>query len=47
MKIEEEKKKKTQLAQRDHAQKCLDEEEKRNIKMEEVGQMEKLEMGMF
>ena len=47
MKIEEEKRRKIQLAQRDHFVKCQEEEDMRNMKMDEVSQMEKLEMELI
>lgn len=47
MKIKEEQRRKLQLAQRDHVQKCGEEEDLRNMKMDEVAQMEKLEMELI
>ena len=47
MKIEEEKRRKLQLAQRDHVHKCTEEEDLRQMKMDEVAQMEKLEMELI
>ena len=47
MKIEEERRRKQQMAQRDHIQKCQEEEQMRQMKMDEVGQMEKLEMELI
>ena len=47
MKIEEEMRRKQQMAQRDHVQKCQEEEQMRQMKMDEVGQMEKLEMELI
>jgi hypothetical protein len=47
MKIEEEKRRKLQNAQRDHIGKCHEEEDLRNMKMDEVAQMEKLEMELI
>ena len=47
MKIEEEKRRKVQMAQREHHNKILEEEELRHHKMDEVAQMEKLEMELI
>jgi hypothetical protein len=47
MKIEEERRRKVQMAQRDHASKCNEEEDLRHQKMDEVAQMEKLEMELI
>ena len=47
MKIEEEKRRKQMGARRDHEQRCDGEEQLRNIKMDEVAQMEKLEMELI
>ena len=47
MKIEEEKRRKIQNAQREHANKCSEEEDLRQMKMDEVAQMEKLEMELI
>ena len=47
MKIEEERRRKMATAQRDHAQKLAEEEALKNIKMDEVQQMEKLEMELI
>jgi hypothetical protein len=47
MKIEEEKRRKFQVAQKDHHSKCQEEEELRQQKMDEVAQMEKLEMELI
>ena len=47
MKIEEEKRRKIHLAKREHEERCLEEEQLRNIKMEEVAQMEKLEIELI
>lgn len=47
MKIEEEKRRKMQMAQKEHVGKCAEEEDLRNMKMDEVAQMEKLEMELI
>jgi len=47
MKIQDDKNRKLQFAQRDHAVKCQEEEEMRQMKMDEVAQMEKLEMELI
>ena len=47
MKIEEEKRRKIQNAQREHANKCSEEEDLRQMKMDEAAQMEKLEMELI
>lgn len=47
MKIDEERRRKQQAAQRDHVGKCQEEESLRQMKMEEVAQMEKLEMELI
>lgn len=47
MKIEEERRRKQATAQRDHQVKCSEEENLRNMKMDEVSQMEKLEMELI
>ena len=47
MKIEEEKRRRLQQAKREHEEHCLEEEQLRNIKMEEVAQMEKLEIELI
>jgi hypothetical protein len=47
MKIEEERRRKINAAQRDHANKCGEEEDLRTMKMDEVSQMEKLEMELI
>ena len=47
MKIEEEKRRKLQVTQKDHVVKCAEEEDLRNMKMDEVAQMEKLEMELI
>ena len=47
MKIEEERRRKINAAQRDHTQKCSEEEDLRQMKMDEVAQMEKLEMELI
>lgn len=47
MKIEEEKRRKIQMAQKDNYVKANEEEELRNMKMDEVAQMEKLEMELI
>ena len=47
MKIEEEKRRKLSVAQRDHTSKCVEEEDLRHQKMDEVSQMEKLEMELI
>ena len=47
MKIEEERRRKTMNARRDHENRCDGEEQLRNIKMDEVAQMEKLEMELI
>ena len=47
MKIEEEKRRKAMQARREHEERCAEEEALRNIKMDEVAQMEKLEMELI
>jgi|TARA_B110000305_G_C18960968_1_gene412730 hypothetical protein len=47
MKIEEEKRRKAMAARREHEERCGEEEALRNIKMDEVAQMEKLEMELI
>ena len=47
MKIEEEKRRKHMLARREHEERCNEEEQLRNCKMDEVAQMEKLEMELI
>jgi hypothetical protein len=47
MKIEEEKRRKIQMAQREHTTKIMEEEDMRHHKMDEVAQMEKLEMELI
>lgn len=47
MKIEEERRRKQITAQREHANRCQEEESLRNMKMDEVSQMEKLEMELI
>ena len=47
MKIEEERRRKQGLAARDHVTKCHEEEGMRQMKMDEVAQMEKLEMELI
>jgi hypothetical protein len=47
MKIEEEKRRKIQMAQREHTNKIMEEEDLRHHKMDEVAQMEKLEMELI
>ena len=47
MKIEEEKRRKHMMARREHEERCNEEEQLRNCKMDEVAQMEKLEMDLF
>lgn len=47
MKIEEEKRRKAMAARREHEERCAEEEALRNIKMDEVAQMEKLEMELI
>ena len=47
MKIEEEKRRKTMNAKREHEDRCMEEDTLRNIKMDEVAQMEKLEMELI
>lgn len=47
MKMEEERRRKQAGAQRDHANRCNEEENLRNMKMDEVSQMEKLEMELI
>lgn len=47
MKIEEERRRKIQMAQREHQSKCGEEEDLRHHKMDEVAQMEKLEMELI
>ena len=47
MKMEEERRRKQAGAQRDHQTRCNEEENLRNMKMDEVSQMEKLEMELI
>ena len=47
MKIEEEKRRKQMNARRAHEERCYEEENLRNVKMDEVAQMEKLEMELI
>ena len=47
MKIEEEKRRKHMMARREHEERCNEEEQLRNCKMDEVAQMEKLEMELI
>ena len=47
MKIDEEKRRKLQSTQKEHVSKCHEEEDLRNMKMDEVAQMEKLEMELI
>ena len=47
MKLEEEKRRKAMAARREHEERCAEEEALRNIKMDEVAQMEKLEMELI
>lgn len=47
MKIEEERRRKIMHARKEHEDKCHEEEHLRNIKMDEVAQMEKLEMELI
>ena len=47
MKMEEERRRKQAQAQRDHGNRCNEEENLRNMKMDEVSQMEKLEMELI
>ncbi len=47
MKIDEERRRKIMMARKEHEEKCIEEEQLRNIKMDEVAQMEKLEMELI
>ena len=47
MKMQEDRNRKFSNAQRDHASKCVEEEDLRHMKMDEVSQMEKLEMELI
>jgi hypothetical protein len=47
MKIEEERRRKIMNARKEHEERCVEEEQLRNIKMDEVAQMEKLEMELI
>jgi len=47
MKIAEEQRRKIMMARKDHEDKCDMEENMRNVKMDEVAQMEKLEMELI
>ena len=47
MKLEEEKRRKMMMARKDHEERCTGEDQLRNIKMDEVAQMEKLEMELI
>lgn len=47
MKLEEEKRRKMMMARKDHGERCEGEDQLRNIKMDEVAQMEKLEMELI
>ena len=47
MKLEEEKRRKMMMARKDHEERCGGEDQLRNIKMDEVAQMEKLEMELI
>ena len=47
MKIAEEQRRKIMNARKDHEEKCDMEENLRNVKMDEVAQMEKLEMELI
>jgi len=47
MKIEEERRRKQGIAAREHVTKCHEEEGMRQMKMDEVSQMEKLEMELI
>lgn len=47
LKIEEEQRRKVMVARKDHEEKCTEEEHMRNVKMDEVAQMEKLEMELI
>lgn len=47
MKIAEEQRRKIMIARKDHEDKCEQEEGLRNVKMDEVAQMEKLEMELI
>ena len=47
MKIAEEQRRKIMFARKEHEVKCEDEEQMRNVKMDEVAQMEKLEMELI
>ena len=47
MKIAEEQRRKIMYARKEHEGKCEEEEQMRNVKMDEVAQMEKLEMELI
>lgn len=47
MKIAEEQRRKIMYARKEHEDKCESEENMRNVKMDEVAQMEKLEMELI
>lgn len=47
LKIEEEQRRKFMMARKEHDERCNEEEQMRNIKMDEVAQMEKLEMELI
>jgi len=47
MKLEEESRRKMMMARKDHTERCDGEDQLRNIKMDEVAQMEKLEMELI
>ena len=47
LKIEEEQRRKIMMARKDHEEKVGEEEHMRNVKMDEVAQMEKLEMELI
>ena len=47
LKIEEENRRKMMMARKEHDDRCNEEEHMRNVKMDEVAQMEKLEMELI
>lgn len=47
LKIEEESRRKMMVARKDHEERCGEEDGLRNLKMDEVAQMEKLEMELI
>ena len=47
LKIEEDQRRKYMMARKDHEERCNEEEQLRNVKMDEVAQMEKLEMELI